>query len=675
MLKSTNFKRPILKKLLLILFVAMFTQFFLTLGLNVFGYYLDLKNTINTTINNKIEKLKSDIDRIVSLGIPVNELPQFNQELEKEKKEPFISFLAVVDNKGTFIYHSDPINCGTKFPLPVHHLTDNNQIEITISSYNHVHIISKPVSDPRGTVVAHLMVAYDGAYVFSKVMMVFLRMTLSSFFAGTLGIFLMFFFYKKSIEKPLTVLLKSVEKITEGFFEEIPIKKDKEPENELEKIAFAMNRMIRELNKSFSEKEELLEKLKNEEEKLRNIIEKTEIGIAVIKEDKIIFTNPGFYKIFHLDPDTTLVSTSIFNFFPPLDQPFYRDIFKNVVEKECRQFFDTVKLIDGNKNEIFCTLEMAPMGSSEWGNRLLSLTFQDITEKVRFTNELKNKNKELEEIIEKYQSTQLALQIANEKLETALLSVEKANEELKKLDNIKEVFFSTITHELKTPISLIQGYIGMLKNDAVIKASPLSSDILSAIERASKRLANLTEEIMELLRIKSGKLTLNQNLTYLSLIIKPLVAELEPLLAKKELSVELNNIDNLPLVNIDSKKMETVIRNLLINAVKFTKVGGKIYVSANIIDEDERKYIQLSIKDEGCGISKNNIDKIFSEFFTFAPPPHVAKDIGIKGSGLGLSIAKGIIEAHNGKIWVVSDGYDEENYPGTTFHILLPVNM
>ncbi len=674
MLKKINVKRPILNNLLAILFIAMFAQFFLTLTFNIFGYYLDIRDTVHSTINHKIDKIKIYIERILSLGIPITELPQFNLELEKEKKEVFISFITVVDYNGTIIYHTDPINTGSKFPIPVNDLEKLSTSHIKAIPYNHLHFISKPVIGPRATNEAFIVIAYNSDYILKKVFMVFVRMLLSSFFSGTFGILLVLFFYRKNIEKPLSKLLETVEKIKNGLWEEIEIKKNTQ-ENELDKIAQAINKMIQELNNVFTEKEELLEKLKSEEEKLRNIIEKTEIGIAVIKDEKIIFTNPGFYKIFQLDPDVTLVSTSIFNFFSPFEHPFFRDVFKNVLEHGERQFFDNVKFYDANKDEIFCSLEISLISSSEWGSQLLSLTFQDVTQKVRFTHELQIKNKEFEELIEKYQSSQLALQIANEKLESALLSVEKANEELKKIDNIKDVFFSTITHELKTPISLIQGYISMLKNDPAVKSSTISADIISAIERASKRLVNLTEEIMELLRIKSGKLNLNLNLTYIGLILKPVIAELEPLLKKKQLSVELENIDNLPLLSIDSKKMETVLRNIITNAIKFTKIGGMIYISATVLEEAGKKFVRLSIKDEGCGIEKNNIDKIFSEFFTLAPPAHLTKELQIKGSGLGLSIAKGIVEAHQGKIWVESDGYDEERYPGATFHIQLPVNI
>lgn len=220
---------------------------------------------------------------------------------------------------------------------------------------------------------------------------------------------------------------------------------------------------------------------------------------------------------------------------------------------------------------------------------------------------------------------------------------------------------------------MIQGYIGILKNDPAIKKSEVSNDIVDAIDRASKRLLNLTEEIMELLKIKSGKISLNLSLTSIKTLIKAIIPEIDHFLKKKNIELILENLDNLPIINVDSKRIETVLRNLIVNAIKFTKEGGKIIITGTLEAENTINYVKISIKDEGCGISKFNLDKIFNEFFTLPPPPNVAKLTNLKGSGLGLSIAKGIVEAHNGKIWAESNGYDPDNFPGATFYIMLPI--
>lgn len=670
MLEKIKVKKPILQISLYILFIAMFAQFSLSLVLNVAGYYLDMKETIRKSGESKIDKINHFIERIVSLGVPISEIAQLNQELEKEVKDDVFQFFTVIDENNNILYHSDPIVVGTKFPIEQSKLESKKELKATIFPYNDVFLIAKPIYDYKKTRVGFIIAAYSPVIIYKKVFWVFLRASFASFVTGMFGIALIVYFYRRQIQKPLTKLLEGLEKFKEGHFEELELMDE---DTEISAIISSINSMVTTLKNTFLEKETLLNKLKNEEEKLRKIIEKTEMGIAVIKNDKFVFVNPGFMKILKIDYTYHLIGKSIYDFFSPSERFYYREAFNEVLETGERKTFDTVKMYDAKNNEIYCTLEASLLETSEWGKKLLNLTFQDITEKVFFMEELKNKNKELEQMIEKYKSTQLALQIANEKLENALTAVEKANEELKKIDNMKDVFFSTITHELKTPLSLIHGYISILKSDNNIKSSSMTLDIVNAIDRGAKRLTSLTEEIMELMKIRSGKLILNPTLTYLKFIISPLINELEPLLKSKNLKVELLNIEQMPMLSLDIKKFETALRNILVNSIKYCKENGKITISSFIETQGDKKYIKISIKDEGCGISPFNIEKIFTEFFTL-PPPQTGKELPIRGTGLGLSIAKGIVEAHGGQIWAESPGYDPEKYPGTTFYITIPIN-
>lgn len=663
-------RTPLIKRLFLILTIAMLTQFFLSILLNIFGYYVDLKESTLTNIESKLEKIKTNIERITNLGIPLNEIPPINEELTKEIKEETINFIAVIDDKKSVLFHSDPILVGTKLPVSLDDLLTEKEIFTVLQPYGNIKIIFKPILDAKSTKIGYVVAGYKSDFLLKKIMMVFLRMTLSSAMAGFLGFFLIYFFYKRDIAIHLDKFLIHVEKIRKGIFEKIESSGE---ENEFTAVTEALNKMVQELKKTFTEKEELLLKLYKEEEKLRKIIEKTEIGIAVIKDDKIVFANPGFYKIFNFKAETPIIGQDIFRFVPEESYETLRNTLNKVMETQESIIIDKIKMLDLTDNNIYCSLEVNLLETSEWGKRVISLTFQNITEKIKYIEELKEKNKTLELLISKYQSTQLALQIANEKLENALIAVEKANEELKKVDNLKDVFFSSISHELKTPISLIQGYISILKNDPALQKSKVSSDIVSAIERASKRLLTLTEEIMELLKIKSGKISLNLSLTSIKTLIHAIVKEMDHFLKMKNIELILENLDNLPITNLDPKRIETVIRNIIVNAIKFTRDGGKIIISCSTVNEDGVNYIKISIKDEGCGISKFNLDKIFNEFFTLPPPQNISKIPNLKGSGLGLSIAKGIIEAHKGKIWAESEGYDPEKCPGSTFHIMLPI--
>ncbi len=662
-------KTPLIKKLFLILFIAMFVQFFLSLSLNLFGYYVDLKTGILKSMNEKIDKIKSSVERLTSLGIPIRELPSINEELENEITDEFTIFISIVDDSGYILFHSDPILIGSRLPLRHDELLISKTSKITLQPYGVINVISKPITDGKMTKTGYIVAAFKDDIIYKKVLFVLFRMTLSSALAGFLGLFLIYYFYKKEVFNHVSALLNQVNKIKDGIFEEAQLT---ETESEFSSISEAMNKMVVELKKSFEEKEELLSKLYKEEEKLRKIIEKTNIGIAVIRDEKIVFVNPGFYKIFHFNAESQVIGQSVTKIIPDESMLLFKNLIKDVLENGENCFLENLKLMDLQGKEIFCSVEANLLETSEWGRKVISLTFQDITERIRFTTELKQKNKELENLINKYQSTQIALQISNEKLENALITIEKANEELKKIDSLKDVFFSTISHELKTPISLIQGYISIIKNDPVIKKSNVSYDIVEAIERASKRLLNLTEEIMELLKLRAGKITLNPTLTSIKMLLQSLLPEFDHFLKTKNIEIIMTEMNNLPILNIDVKKIETVLRNIIVNAIKFTKENGKIYISADTVQEGKTQYVRLAIRDEGCGISKFNLDKVFNEFFTLPPPPSAGKTNTIKGSGLGLSIAKGFVEAHKGKIWVESEGYDPETFPGSTFYIMLP---
>lgn len=342
----SKIRTPLIKKLFLILTIAMFTQFFLSLSLNIFGYYVDLKESVYKGIESKIDKVKISVERITNLGIPLIELPPMNEELEKEIKSEPIIFLAILNEKGFVIFHSDPILVGTKLPIYLDELSTSKEISAIIKPYGDVNIISKPIFDAKSSKIGYIIAGYKPDYLYKKIIMVFLRMSISSALAGFLGFFLIYFFYRRDIAVHLNKFLLQVEKIRRGIFEQIEVP---EEENEFTAVSEAMNKMVQELKKTFNEKEELLLKLYREEEKLRKIIEKTEIGIAVVKDDIIVFANPGFYKIFNFKGESQVIGQDIFRFVPEESTEQLRKILSQAMENEENIQIDNIKMLDLEK--------------------------------------------------------------------------------------------------------------------------------------------------------------------------------------------------------------------------------------------------------------------------------------------------------------------------------------
>lgn len=166
---------------------------------------------------------------------------------------------------------------------------------------------------------------------------------------------------------------------------------------------------------------------------------------------------------------------------------------------------------------------------------------------------------------------------------------------------------------------------------------------------------------IDLSRMEAGMMSYKFRTFSLFPIIEKSTLKLTPLAQRKKIKIEMNIEDNLPLVRIDEERITQVIENLLSNAIKFTADGGKISISAN---KNEGNMITVSVTDTGCGIPKEELEKVFEKFKRIE-----SGWVAVRGTGLGLSIAKHIITAHGGQIWVES-----EPGKGSTFYFTLPVS-
>jgi signal transduction histidine kinase len=267
------------------------------------------------------------------------------------------------------------------------------------------------------------------------------------------------------------------------------------------------------------------------------------------------------------------------------------------------------------------------------------------------TEELITKDKELE--------------AANKQLKEKESILEKANEELKYLDRLKDEFISVASHELKTPIQPILGLSKALHSEST---SDKQRKLLEIIHRNAVRLKTLADDILDVSRIESQTLKLNREKFILNDLVSSIVEEYKNELGddnKSNIKLLYNPIEddnnNSISVKADRHRITQVISNLMDNAIKFTKEEGGI-VSINIKKEEEEEndsWVIVSIKDTGSGIDPEIMPRLFTKFTSKS----------FKGTGLGLFISKGIIEAHGGKIWAENniDG------KGATFGFSLPL--
>lgn len=225
-------------------------------------------------------------------------------------------------------------------------------------------------------------------------------------------------------------------------------------------------------------------------------------------------------------------------------------------------------------------------------------------------------------------------------------------------DSIQMEFLNIVSHELKTPLTPTMAYLNLLLKERLGKLTKQQKEALEIIEKNAKLLKRLIWNFLDLSRLEAGSMKFSMQQIDLTELIKKVIKDMETFAKAKNIVIE-SKIRHLPITEGDRERLAQVITNLIDNAIKFTPKKGKI-----IVETRKKGYsLIISISDTGIGISKQKLDKIFTKFFQV--DSSVARKYS--GTGLGLTICKGIISAHGGDIIVEST-----LGKGSTFSIKLP---
>jgi signal transduction histidine kinase len=247
--------------------------------------------------------------------------------------------------------------------------------------------------------------------------------------------------------------------------------------------------------------------------------------------------------------------------------------------------------------------------------------------------------------------------------------LEKDKMELEKLDKLKSSFLSNISHELRTPMTSITGYAELLLDRVDGPLNEEQEKSLQKVAAHSKHLLQLINNILDVAKLESGdKIKLEPKEFDLRQLIKSVIPPFEPLIAQKGLTLSVKVDENLPFIYGDEDRIKQILINLISNAVKFTRKGS-IVIYAQPSDRDIKPgdsplFADICIEDTGIGIKEDDLKKIFEEFMQV---DHSLRR-QYEGSGIGLSLVKGLVELHHGVMWVTSK-YGE----GSTFCFTLPL--
>ena len=264
-------------------------------------------------------------------------------------------------------------------------------------------------------------------------------------------------------------------------------------------------------------------------------------------------------------------------------------------------------------------------------------------------------------------------------LERRLSELQTAYNHLKHLEEAKSSFISVASHELRTPLTVVHSYTQMLQTLPVINNDETAKELIAGMAKGVARLKDIINDMVSVARVELSQTALELAPISLRNIIRSIEAKQTPIACERNITLTVEIQKKPPIINGDLEQLGSAISRIVSNAIKYTPDGGQVTLRASRLEKDTKEgqtFAEIIITDTGVGIALEKQKLIFDKFSTATDVTlHSSSKTNFMGggAGLGLTIAKGIIESHNGRIWVESEGYDPEKLPGSKFFILLPV--
>lgn len=414
-----------------------------------------------------------------------------------------------------------------------------------------------------------------------------------------------------------------------------------------DKTQGALSEKNSELKTKISELVRTEKALKDSEELYRNVVDKTNDGIALIRDNQIAYVNPQLAELTGYTVDQLQNSEWIKYVYPSeRDRVSNINRLRMTGESVIARYETAFRHRNGDKIEVELSANVLTMK-----DKLSNLVF------VRDIRDQKN---------------------AETKLKQAKESAERAN-------TAKSEFLANMSHELRTPLNHIIGFTELVLNTGGANLNDDQIDYLTDVLSSSQHLLSLINDVLDLSKIEAGKIEIEPSQTNIVKLIQGSLVMVKEKALKRgmDLSVQVQDLPDYILA--DARKLKQIMYNLLSNAVKFTPHGGRISVTGGLINRMridhlcengiieginpdiliDREWIQISVQDSGAGIEEGCLELIFRPF------AQLEEEGGkvCEGTGLGLSLTKTLVELHGGRIWAESDGKGK----GATFHYILPV--
>lgn len=670
--------RSLSKRILLFVFFVLIVTLLVNNYLTIRQASRDYRESLAVRSRFLGKELSSGIENVISLGVNIREIEGINQRCRQVvASDPEIVYCVVVDAMHNLLYSHDPLSPPS---VKLSEVTSGNSATTLVFNphYGNVFDTTTRILAPDGTTVGWVSLGFPESTlsVMTDKLVRYTAIVLLS--AILIALILLLFFVRFNLIAPIEQLCSVAREVAAGHFA-VPLPRMSTAEfsslaNALDSMAKSLRERDakihdsygklelsnRELLSSYEQQERISVELASNREMYRTLLEHASDAILVVDEDDSVRLINRAAEEFLGQTRSMAVGKEVLV------------LFAGVPEAQVEAAKLLLKdLRAGRKSELELSFLHPQSGERVIGwLRGSSVTDPDGRKMVQMTIRDITRDKEIKE------------------------NLEKLTTDLQDLNKMKNSFLGMASHELKTPLTVVSGYSELILSGVAGEADESVLAMVRYISDASDRLTTIVRDIVDVALLDRRELPLRIRFVDFNELIRSATNELEYFFRVRQQELHLDLDSDLPQVFCDPDRIFQVITNLVGNAVKFTPDGGTITLTTRLvrimrapaisagvnevekINPHQHTYVEMVVHDTGIGIDIGEQLQIFEKFYEVGKiEEHFTGKMAFKGrgTGLGLTIVKGIVDRHGGAIWVESEGHNPKKFCGSAFHVLIPL--
>jgi PAS domain S-box-containing protein len=670
-------KQSLEKRIILFSFFILFMTILANTAMEIVVFRKEYIQEIFVRSHSLGTSLKETIEKVLALGIDIrdiNGLPEKCREVIQV--DPEMAYCVITDSSGRNIFSSVPGFASLDFSRARPQTPPKDSLQRNIAlidtptgSYFDV---SVPVRSFDSQSAASVHIGFPQHAIDQKVYAIILRSIIVFLVFFVISFALVVLFVKRSIIAPVTNLLDGVTRIAQGDFKTtiqvLAVHELDQLGIKINSMSMALETRDRQLNKNYEELsnthaqlhdsylqlESLSSNLEKSEALYKKLQEEAGDAIIILDETETVIIANRMAETFFGYPSSEIIGQHISNLLVKLNSESIPHHLKKFKEAYSSPYInDEITITNSSNLQLIGRIHASCVNMGD--KSLLQIIIRDVT-----------KEREI------------------------LTNLENSAAGLARLNRMKDSFLGLASHELKTPLTVIMGYSELLLTDMKEQLTETTGEMIQNISSAASRLDNIVKDMIDVSMIDQNQLALNFAQVDINSVVESAVRELRFFFAQRKQEIIIHLDRTLPMVRGDQLRLMQLFSNILGNSIKFTPDGGTVSITTRLNHHDtprplfgydrlatttgQQQSVEILIADSGIGIAPEDQRRIFDKFYEVGNiEEHSSGKVAFKsrGAGLGLSIAKGIVEMHGGQIWVESPGYDPHSYPGSTFHILL----